>query len=217
MIAAPPGDRGVMFGLFAGFQCSKSARGIRRCPGTTTYRTGAAAPLLYACENFVPGVTPQPMNIDTRFDAPTSAPSGTSVTPANVTGTLTLPVGPHALLTAMGFDGLRGQVSVGLTATGATLSRPAASALTVPETIAPTSGSMTTPFAQSADSSVPSLTAGAPGTATVSAASLILSLQYHKKATGTWEPATPWKSTCSLRVTNPKQDPAFTPAITVTG
>ncbi|MFG2005163.1 DUF6801 domain-containing protein [Spirillospora sp. NPDC048911] len=192
------------------------AAGNASATETTTYRTGATAPLLYFCENFIPGISPQPMNIETRFDAPASVPSGTSITPTNVSGTLVLAPGPHALLDTMGFDGLRGQVSAGLTATGATLSGPAASALTIPETIAPFGGSMTIPFAQSADSSVPSLTAGAPGTATVSATSVILSLQYHKKANGIWEPATPWKVTCSLKVTNPKQNSAFTPAITVT-
>ena len=39
----------------------------------------------------------------------------------------------------------------------------------------------------------------------MSATSVILTLQYHKKATGAWEPATPWKVTCTLKVTNPKQ------------
>lgn len=177
---------------------------------TLTYRTGA---LVYFCELF-PGLSPQPATVEARFDAPDSVPSGTTVTPAGVGGVLRFDVGPHAIMTAYGYDGFRGSANLGLTAAGATLSGPSATGLTVPETIYPAGGAIEVPFAQSASSVVPSLTAGAPGSATVSlATTAAFPLEYHKKANGEW---TPWTMRCTLKVTNPAQNTAFSPAIPVT-
>jgi hypothetical protein len=177
---------------------------------TVTYQTGAVA---YTCELF-PGLTPQAATIQARFDAPDSVATGTTVAPAGVGGVLRFDQGPHGIMTAYGYDGFRGYAELGLTATGATLSGPSATGLIVPERIYPAGGAIEVPFDQGPGAGVPSLTAGAPGSATVSVTTTAtFSLEYHKKATGVW---TPWTMHCNVRVTNPPQNPAFGPAIPVT-
>jgi hypothetical protein len=124
---------------------------------TATYRTGA---VVNTCD-LLPGVTPQPATITARFDAPDSVASGTTVTPAGVGGVVRFEAGPHAILTAYGYDGFRGRVDLGLAATGATLSGPSATGLTVPEQIHPAGGALEVLFGQEPGAVVPSLTAGA--------------------------------------------------------
>jgi hypothetical protein len=176
---------------------------------TATYRTGAVG---YTCELF-PGLSPQQATIEARFDAPGSVASGTTITPAGVGGVLRFDVGPHAIMTAYGYDGFRGSAALGLAATGATLSGPSATGLTVPEHVYPAGGAIEVPFDQGPGAVVPSLVAGAPGSATVTVTTATFSLDYHKKATGEW---TPWTMRCHQRVTNPPQNPAFSPSIPVT-
>ncbi|HET6708384.1 hypothetical protein [Amycolatopsis sp.] len=120
--------------------------------------------------------------------------------------------GPHAILTAYGYDGFRGHVDLGLAATGATLSGPSATGLTMPEQIFPAGGDLAVQFGQGPDAVAPTLTAGAPGTATVTTRATF-TLEVHKKSTGVWNP---WTMTCNIRVTNPPQNPAFSPSIPVT-
>jgi hypothetical protein len=175
----------------------------------TTYRTSA---LTYACELF-PGLTPQPATLEARFDAPDSVPSGTTATPAALGGVLRFDVGPHAIMTAYGYDGFRGSATLGLSATGAALSGPSATGLTVPERIYPAGGAIEVPFEQVAGSAVPSLTAGAPGPATVALTTATFFLEYHKKANGQW---TPWTMRCPVWARNPPQNTAFSPSIPVT-
>ncbi|ADJ43577.1 hypothetical protein AMES_1753 [Amycolatopsis mediterranei S699] len=177
---------------------------------TVTYQTG---PVINACD-LLPGVTPQPGTMTTRFDAPDSVASGTTVTPAGVGGGVRFEAGPHAILTAYGYDGFRGHVDLGLSATGATLSGPSATGLTVPEQIYPAGGAFEIQFEQGPGAVVPSLTAGPPGTATVKVTTTAtFTLEVHKKSTGVWNP---WTMTCNIRVTNPPQNPEFSPSIPVT-
>jgi len=177
---------------------------------TVTYQTGA---VLTTCDLFA-GITPQPATLETRFDAPDSLAAGTTVTPAGVSGVLQFGEGPHAYLTAFGYDGFRGHVDLGLAATGATLSGPVAGGLTVPEQIFPAGGVLPVQFGQEPGAVVPSLTAGAPGAATVRVTTpATFTLEVHQKATGVWKPRT---MTCNIKVTNPPQNPAFSPSIPVT-
>jgi hypothetical protein len=177
---------------------------------TVTHRTDA---VVNSCQLF-PGLTPLPATIEARFDAPDSVPSGTTITPAGVGGVLRFEEGPHAIMTTYGYDGFRGRADLGLAATGATLSGPSATGLTVPEQIYPAGGAIEVLFDQGPGAVVPSLTAGAPGSATVAVTTTAtFTLEYHKKANGAW---TPWTMQCKIRVTNPPQNPAFSPSIPVT-
>jgi hypothetical protein len=177
---------------------------------TFTYQTG---PVLNAC-TLLPGVTPQPGTMTTRFDAPDSVASGTTITPAGAGGGVRFEAGPHAILTAYGYDGFRGHVDLGLAATGATFSGPSVTGLTVPEQIHPAGGAFEMLFEQRPGAVVPSLTAGAPGSATVKVTTTAtFTLEVHRKADGVWNP---WTMTCTIKVTNPPQNPAFSPSIPVT-
>jgi hypothetical protein len=177
---------------------------------TVTHQTGA---VVDAC-TLIPGVTPQPATFTARFDAPDSVASGATITPAGLGGVLRFDVGPHALFTAVGYDGFRGRVDLGLAATGATLSGPSATGLTVPEQIFPAGGAIEVQFGQGPGAVVPALTAGAPGSATVKVTTTAtFTIEVHKKANDTW---TPWTMQCNVKVTNPPQNTAFSPSIPVT-
>jgi len=177
---------------------------------TVTYQTG---PVLNAC-TLLPGVTPQPGTMTTRFDAPDSVAAGTTVTPSGVRGGVRFEAGPHAILTAYGYDGFRGHVDIGVAATGAAFSGPTVTGLTVPEQIYPTGGAFEIQFEQGPGAVVPSLTAGAPGSATVQVTTTAtFTFEVHRKADGLWNP---WTMTCNVKVTNPPQNPAFSPSIPVT-
>ena len=179
---------------------------------TVTYTAGGTTPLTYTCT--FPGVSPQPVLVTSHLDADDSVAAGGTVTPANVGGSATISAGVHALLTAVGYDGIRGVASVPVTAASGTLSQPAATGLSIPETIYPAGGPITVNISQVATSSVPTYTAPATaGTDTLSMGSPVsASLEFHKKSTNTWSP---WAMTCNLKVTNPAQNTAFSPSITV--
>ncbi|MGC7095979.1 DUF6801 domain-containing protein [Amycolatopsis lurida] len=176
---------------------------------TITYRTGTAAPVVYRCS--LPSLQPQPGTVEARFDAPDSVPSGTTFTPTGVGGSITFTPETHKKFAAAGWDGIRGSAHLYFTTTGATLTPPAASNLTVPETLFPAGGPMVIPFSQSATSTVPTVTAGPPGTATVSSSTVLLAGEFHRPTTGQWHPVT---MSCYLHPTVP-QNPVFSPAITV--
>ena len=54
---------------------------------------------------------------------------------------------------------------------------------------------------------------GTAGTATLSMGpSLTAALEFHKRSNNSW---VPWTMTCNLKVTNPAQNAAFSPSITV--
>ncbi|MEU5257923.1 DUF6801 domain-containing protein [Amycolatopsis sp. NPDC021455] len=179
---------------------------------TVTYTAGGTTPLTYTCS--FPGITPQPVLVTSHLDADDTVPAGTTVTPTNVGGSATISAGVHALLTAVGYDGIRGVANVPVTAGAGTLSQPAATGLSIPETIYPAGGPITVNISQVATSSVPTYTAPATaGTDTLSMGTPVsANVEFHKKSTNTWSP---WAMTCNLKVTNPAQNTAFSPSITV--
>ncbi|WP_410641994.1 DUF6801 domain-containing protein [Amycolatopsis sp. lyj-346] len=179
---------------------------------TVTYTAGGTTPLTYTCT--FPGITPQPVLVTAHLDAEDTVAAGGTLTPANVGGSATISAGVHALLTAVGYDGIRGTATVPVTAASGTLSQPAATGLNIPETIYPAGGPITVNISQVATSSVPTYTApAAAGTDTLSMGTTVTAaLEFHKKSTNTW---TPWSMSCNLKVTNPAQNKAFSPSITV--
>ncbi|WP_410606195.1 DUF6801 domain-containing protein [Amycolatopsis sp. lyj-109] len=179
---------------------------------TVTYTAGGTTPLTYTCT--FPGVTPQPVLVTSHLDADDTVAAGGTLTPVNVGGSATISAGVHALLTAVGYDGIQGTATVPVTAASGTLSQPAATGLDIPQTIYPAGGPITVNISQVATSSVPTYTAPAtPGTDTLSMGNTVTAnLQFHKKANNTW---TPWTMSCTLKVTNPAQNTAFSPSITV--
>ncbi|MFE0025693.1 DUF6801 domain-containing protein [Amycolatopsis sp. NPDC059021] len=185
---------------------------------TVTYKVGDPTTnpptgVTYLCT--FPGIQPQPVVVTAQLDAPDSIPSGGTATPSNVGGTATITGAVHSLLTAVGYDGIRGTASVPVTLTNGTLSQPAATGLEVPEKIYPADGKpITVVISQVATSSIPTATAGSPGTATLSLGQqLTAQLQFHRGSTNTW---TPYNMTCNLKATTPPQNTAFTPSITIT-
>lgn len=179
---------------------------------TITYTAGGSTPVTYNCT--FPGISPQPVTVVANLDAPSSVVHSTSVTPTNVNGTATISATVHSLLTAVGYDGIRGTASVPVSVSSGTLSQPAATGLNIPQVIYPTGGAITVNIAQVATSSIPTYTApAAAGTSTLSlTSSLSAALEFHKKSTGAW---TPWAMSCTLKVTSPAQNTAFSPSITV--
>src|SRR3954469_9187746 len=179
---------------------------------TVTYTAGGTTPVTYNCT--FPGISPQPVAVVAHLDAPDVVPNSTTVTPANVGGSATITATVHALLTAVGYDGIRGTATVPVAASAGTLSQPSATGLNIPEVIYPTGGPITVNIAQVAASSIPNWTApSAAGSATLSlTSSLSAALEFHKKSTGAW---TPWTMNCTLKATSPVQNTAFSPSITV--
>ncbi|WP_410633703.1 DUF6801 domain-containing protein [Amycolatopsis sp. cmx-4-83] len=179
---------------------------------TITYTAGGTAGITYNCT--FPGISPQPVAITAHLDAPNSVVHSTSVTPSNVGGTATISATVHSLLTAVGYDGIRGTATVPVAVSAGTLSQPSATGLNIPQVIYPTGGPITVNISQVATSSIPTYTAPATaGTATLSLTSgLSANLEFHKKSTNTWSP---WTMNCTLKVTSPAQNTAFTPSITI--
>ncbi|MEV6642867.1 DUF6801 domain-containing protein [Amycolatopsis sp. NPDC051371] len=206
--------------LSAGFATTATAIGAiavltagTAAAATATYTAGGTAGITYNCT--FPGISPQPVAITAHLDAPDSVAAGSSVTPDNVGGSATISATVHALLTAVGYDGIRGIATVPVTVDAGTLSQPAATGLNIPEVIYPTGGPITVNISQVATSSIPTWTAPATaGSATLSLTSgLSANLEFHKKSTGAWSP---WTMNCTLKVTNPAQNTAFSPSIPVT-
>jgi len=179
---------------------------------TITYTAGGTTPLTYTCT--FPGISAQAVAVVSHLDAEDTVAAGGTLTPGNVGGSATITSAVHALLTAVGYDGIRGTASVPVTAASGTLSQSAATGLNIPETIYPAGGAITVNIAQVATSVVPTYTApAAAGTDTLSMGpSLTAALQFHKKSNNTW---VNWNMTCTLKVTNPAQNAAFSPSITV--
>ncbi|MBN6042162.1 DUF6801 domain-containing protein [Amycolatopsis sp. 195334CR] len=176
---------------------------------TITYRTGTAAPVTYRCSP--PSLPPQYATVEARFDAPDSVPSGSTFTPTGVGGSVTFSPETHEQFAKAGWDGIRGDAFLFFRTTGATLSPTAANYLNVPDTLFPAGGPMVIPFAQSGATTVPAITAGAPGSATVATAELLFDAEFHRQATNQWVSIT---MACYLHPTVP-QNPVFSPSITV--
>jgi hypothetical protein len=185
---------------------------------TYTANGGGVTPpgVIYNCT--FPGISPQPVAIVAQLDAPSSIAHGTSMTPTNVKGTATISAAVHALLTAVGYDGIRGKATVPVSVSSGTLSPTAASGLDIPQTIYPAGGPITVNISQVATSVIPTYTAPATaGTATLSLTNtLSATLDFHKPTpppNGTWSA---WTMNCTLKVTSPPQNLKFTPNITIT-
>jgi hypothetical protein len=157
-----------------------------------------------------PGVPQQDVAITATLTAPESLPAGSSTVPTSVGGTATISSTVHALLTAVGYDGIRGLATVPVTAASGTVSGPA-TGLEIPEVIYPTGGPITVNINQVATSSIPTYTAPASaGTDTLTLGTPITAaLQFHKKSNNTW---TSWNMVCTPKTTAP----AFTPGLVIT-
>lgn len=94
------------------------------------FTTGTVA---YSC-NF-PNIGQQQLDVKAGFTAPDSVASGSSVTPASVTGTATISSNIHALLNAGNYDGVRGKANVPVTITNATPASATVGNLDVPTQI----------------------------------------------------------------------------------
>jgi hypothetical protein len=161
-----------------------------------------------------PGIPQQDVAITAHLTAPNSIAVNTTITPTNVGGTATISAAVHSLLTAVGYDGIRGTATVPVTAARGTVSGPA-SGLNIPQTIYPAGGPITVNIAQVSTSTVPTYTAPATaGSDTLSlGAPITAALQFHKSSNNTWAN---WNMSCSLKVTTPAQNPAFAPNFTIT-
>lgn len=178
-----------------------------------TYQAGVPTAVTYTCT--FPGISAQPVAVTAHLDAPNSVATGSVTTPSNVGGTASISATVHTLLTAVGYDGIRGKANVPVTAVGGTLSNSGVAAnLNIPQVIYPTGGGITVNISQDGGSTIPTFTAGPAGSATLSLGNtLTAALEFHKKSTDTW---TSFGMTCSLKVVSPPQNVAFSPSITIT-
>ncbi|WP_116204055.1 DUF6801 domain-containing protein [Amycolatopsis circi] len=158
---------------------------------TATYKAG---PANYSCT--FPAIPPQTVAVTAQFDGPDTIPAGGTTTPANVSGTATITALVHALLTAAGYDGIRGTADVPITVDNGSLSPSDASGLQIPEQIYPAGGPITVNIAQTSTSSIPTYTApSSPGTVTYGLdTGLSAQLEFHKPSDDSW---TPWTMTCT--------------------
>ena len=174
----------------------------------TAYNAGST----YRCT--FPGIPQQDVGITASLTGPDSIAAGTTVTPTNVGGTATISAAVHSLLTAVGYDGIRGTATVPVTAASGTVSGPA-SGLNIPETIYPAGGPITVVISQVASSSIPTYTApAAAGSDTLSLGTPITAaLQFHKASNNTWAN---WNMSCTPKTTSPAQNLAFSPTFVIT-
>ncbi|SFW91562.1 DUF6801 domain-containing protein [Amycolatopsis australiensis] len=180
--------------------------------GVASADTAYNAAATYRCT--FPGIPQQDVAITASLTGPDSVPAGTTVTPGNVGGTATISAAVHTLLTAVGYDGIRGTATVPVTAARGTVSGPA-SGLSIPETIYPAGGPITVVISQVATSSIPTYTAPATaGSDTLSLGTPITAaLQFHKASGNTWAN---WNMSCTPKTTSPAQNLAFSPNFVIT-
>ncbi|WP_370971616.1 hypothetical protein [Amycolatopsis sp. cg9] len=164
---------------------------------SSTTNTGM---LTYNCT--LPGVTPQPMTLTAQLDVTDPHPGQPfTVTPY---ATVVYTAAVKSLMNALGYDQVRGSLSTTFSVTGAT-----------PPTGILAGAFPANPFTSGSVIGTPqTFTAGGPGYAGFAMGTGISeSLELHKKSPGTW---TPWASTCTLKVTSPAQNTAFSPSIPIT-
>ena len=180
--------------------------------GVASADTAFNAAATYRCT--FPGIPQQDVAVTATLTGPDSVAVSTTVTPSAVGGTATISAAVHSLLTAVGYDGIRGTATVPVTAARGTVSGPA-SGLSIPETIYPAGGSITVNITQVATSSIPTYTApDTAGADTLSLGSPITAaLQFHKKSNDTWAN---WNMSCTPKNTSPAQNLAFSPDFTIT-
>lgn len=173
--------------------------------GVASADTAYNAAGTYRCT--FPGVPQQDVAITATLTGPDSLPANGTAVPTNVGGTATITATVHALLTAVGYDGIRGLATVPVTAARGSVSGPA-SGLEIPEVIYPTGGPITVNINQVATSSIPTYTA--PSTAGADTLTLgtpiSAALQFHKKSNNTWAN---WTMVCTPKTTAPNFSPDF--------
>jgi hypothetical protein len=168
---------------------------------TVTVQTGV---LTYTCT--FPGFTPQATMLTAQLDVTdlhpgqpfTVVPYATQVIPSSV----------RALLRGAGYDAVRGSLGGSFTVSGAT---PPSGSVggDFPEQPIGTTGTVTLPVA----GPIQTFTADPAGTlAFAMGPGLSEGLQFHRASTGTW---VVWSVSCTPKVTNPAQNPAFQPAIVI--
>ncbi|OLZ58814.1 DUF6801 domain-containing protein [Amycolatopsis keratiniphila] len=175
----------------------------------TTHATGV---VVYMCG--FPMIGQQPLDITARFDGPGTVTTAGTFTPAAIAGTATFSAIHNAtIFSAANYDGVRGEVTAPLTGANLTPSSATVTGLDVPEQITPyVPGPRTITFAQDATTTVPSFTAGTPGSATLALGTTFkLELDFHKRD-GSWDP---WTLNCTVKNTNPAQNRTFAPSIPV--
>ncbi len=172
--------------------------GVTAGTASATTITNTSA-LTYTCT--YPGISPQPATLTAHLSV-TDPHTGQAFT---VTPSLTqvFSAAVHSLLTAAGYDQVRGSISATFTVSGAT----------------PASGTITGGFP--AQPITTSSVTGSPQVFTAGAAfavgftlgpTVTEALEFHRTS-GTW---VPWTSNCTLRVTSPAQNPAFSPSVPIT-
>ncbi|WP_240521846.1 DUF6801 domain-containing protein [Amycolatopsis vastitatis] len=182
----------LVTGVTAGTACAST---------TVTVQTGV---LTYTCA--FPGFAPQATMLTAQLDVTdlqpgqpfTVVPYATQVFPSSL----------RALLRGAGYDAVRGSYSGSFTVSGAT---PPSGSVggDFPEQPIGTTGTVTLPVA----GPIQTFTADPAGTlAFAMGPSLSEGLQFHRASTGAW---VVWSVNCTLKVTNPGQNPAFQPAIVI--
>ncbi|MEV4054086.1 DUF6801 domain-containing protein [Amycolatopsis sp. NPDC049688] len=168
--------------------------------------TSQTAPLTYTCT--YPGISPQSSTFTGTFDAPDHVAPGAAFTLTGAFLSHVMSPAVRSLFTAAGYDAVQGSFGTSITAVNATPETAFISG-SFPEQPIPTTGSLTfTEFGGDL-----TFTAGASGPIRFTLGPQVSeSLQFHRKSTGTW---TAWSSMCSLKLTNPAQNPAFQPDIAI--
>jgi len=171
---------------------------------TVTYSAG---PSQYSCT--FPSIPAQKVQIAAHFDGPDTIAVNGTATPVNVGGSASITATVHALLTAAGYDGIRGTADVPITVDNGSLSPSDASGLQIPQQIYPAGGGITVNISQTSSSVIPVYTApGSAGTVTFTlGTSITAALEFHRPSTNTW---TPWNMTCTAAA-----GPDFSPSGTI--
>jgi len=154
-----------------------------------------------------PGVPPQQVTAVEGFTGPDSVVAGSTFSITGISGTIYLGSNARNVLRVLGYDGVRGTGMIPVTASNA--SPVSTVGATIPELYwPPLTGWIE--FSGGAES----FTAGTPGSAYFGMGSpFSLGLQFHRAPNNTWMP---WTMSCTLKVTSPAQNTAFTPALPVT-
>ena len=161
--------------------------------------------VLYLCS--FPGVAPQQVTAVEEFTGPDSVPAGGTFSITDISGTIFLGNGTRSLMRALGYDGVRGSGMIPVTASNASPDS-SVGGIVWEQIWPPLTG--TIEFYAGSQSFV----AGAPGTIVFTMGTpFSLALQFHKASNNTW---TSWIMNCTLKVTSPAQNTAFTPALPVT-